>query len=160
VGVGGNAYVATAIGIFESRDGGEFTALPALPALVRRLLVTGGNVLFAATNDGLFRCPLADACVRVWQRVESLPPIDVGAMDAGAGGRTLFVSDFRDGGVFRSDDAGGTWQKMPTTGLRSDRLWTIATDPRSPERVLAASITGGLHRLDTSTGGAPNVAAR
>ena len=44
------------------------------------------------------------------------------------GRRTLLASDFRDGGVYRSDNSGATWQKVQTTGLRSDRLWTIAAD--------------------------------
>jgi hypothetical protein len=36
---------------------------------------------------------------------------------------------------------------MPTDGLASDRVWALGIDPAAPERVLAASVAGGLHLL-------------
>ena len=62
-------------------------------------------------------------------------------------GRTLYASDFKWGGVFRSTDAGETWQRLPAEGLASDRVWTLAVDPTAADRVLAASPTGGVHLL-------------
>ena len=44
-------------------------------------------------------------------------------------------------------DAGKTWERMPTDGLASDRVWTLGLDPAAPERLLVASPTGGLHLM-------------
>jgi hypothetical protein len=59
----------------------------------------------------------------------------------------MYASDFSHGGVFRSVDAGTTWERMPSEGLASERIWTLAVDPAAPERLLAASPTGGLHLM-------------
>jgi len=62
-------------------------------------------------------------------------------------GRTIYASDFTWGGIFRSVDGGSSWDRMPTDGLASDRVWTLGLDPAAPERLLAAASAGGLHRL-------------
>lgn len=155
----GRAFATTPDGLFASSDrGAHFTAAAAVPAAVRRLVATETDLL-AATSDGLFRCRLDAVASGPWQRVRGLPAMDIAAFDVVAGGQTLLASDFREGGVFRSDDGGETWRTIAASGLRSNRLWTIAADPRAPERVLAASISGGLHRLEVASG-SPNVAAR
>ena len=59
----------------------------------------------------------------------------------------MYATDFTWGGIFRTQDAGRTWERMPTEGLASDRIWTLAIDPSAPERLLAASPAGGLHLL-------------
>jgi hypothetical protein len=74
-------------------------------------------------------------------------------------GRTLYVSDFTWGGVFRSADAGRSWQRMPTDGLASDHVWALGVDPEAPERLLAAAAAGGLHLLVPSNGTTANAAA-
>ena len=49
-----------------------------------------------------------------------------------------------DAGVYRSDDAGQTWSRADV-GL-SDRIATLALDPRHPEHVYALSETERLYR--------------
>ena len=41
--------------------------------------------------------------------------------------------------------AGETWDAVPTDGLATTRIWALALDPGRPERVLAATPSGGLH---------------
>ena len=45
------------------------------------------------------------------------------------------------------DPAGLTWERLPTDGLVTDRVWTVGLDPTAPDRVLAASPAGGMHML-------------
>jgi hypothetical protein len=61
------------------------------------------------------------------------------------------VSDFLAGGLYRSDDGGETWRPLAAAGLRSPRLWTLALDPRDPDRLLGAGVTGGLHRFEPTS---------
>lgn len=46
-------------------------------------------------------------------------------------------------GLYRSDDAGQTWQLM-TQGLPSGGVTALTLDPRSPDRLYAATSTGAL----------------
>jgi hypothetical protein len=63
----------------------------------------------------------------------------------GRDGRTVYASEFTQGGLWRSEDAGETWAAVPTEGLATTRIWTLAVDPESPGRLLAATPSGGLH---------------
>jgi hypothetical protein len=76
-----------------------------------------------------------------------IPQADITGLAIHPDGRTVYASDFTWGGVFRSGDAGETWERLPAEGLASDRIWTLAVDPAAPDRVLAASPTGGVHLL-------------
>jgi hypothetical protein len=68
----------------------------------------------------------------------------------------MYASDFTWGGIFRSADGGSKWERMPTLGLASDRVWTLGLDPSAPDRLLAASRAGGLHLFfPTAVAGGP-----
>jgi photosystem II stability/assembly factor-like uncharacterized protein len=47
-------------------------------------------------------------------------------------------------GLFRSDDAGETWN-LATNGLPSGGVAALALDPQSPGRLYAATSTGALY---------------
>jgi len=140
---------ATAVGFLRSLDGGA-TWAPAStgigdPPHTLAFLPGSDAVVFATTRNGLYR---SGDQGRTWARCGGgLPPSDFTGFAAHADGRTLYVSDFTWGGVFRSDDAGQTWRRLPSAGLVSERVWTVGVDPASPEHVLAASASGGLHLL-------------
>ena len=111
-------------------------------------------MVFATTSGGLYRS--ADRG-RTWSpRGGGLPLLDITGLGLHPDGRTAFASDFQQGGVWRSDDAGETWTAVATSGLLSDRVWTLAVDPRGPA-ILAAAAAGGLHQLSlpSTGGGAP-----
>jgi photosystem II stability/assembly factor-like uncharacterized protein len=149
----GGVFAATRLALFHSSDGTTFQAMSSLPAPVHRLLVTEAEgLLLAATTEGLFH---ASEGGRHWHLARGgLPNTDIAALESMNGGRTLIVSDFRHGGLYRTDDGGRTWREIPSRGLRSNRLWMLAADPRDPDQLLGAASTGGLHRLAAPTASA------
>ena len=141
---------ATALGVFRSTDGGATWAQVSagfgdIQAHTMAFVPSNDRVLFAATSKGLFR---SDDQGTTWGRATGgIPWTDITGLAVHADGRTIYASDFTFGGIFRSADGGASWERMPTEGLVSDRAWTLAVDPTSPDRVLAASPTGGVHLL-------------
>jgi len=145
----GVMMAATSMAYFRSRDGGEtWTAVSrSLGADTHSLAVLPGNdrVVFASTGAGLYRSTDQG---QNWTRCASgIPFSDITGLATHPDGRTLYASDFTWGGVFRSQDAGLTWERLPTDGLVTDRVWTVGLDPTAPDRVLAASPAGGMHML-------------
>ena len=47
-------------------------------------------------------------------------------------------------GVFRSDDAGRTWESA-AQGLPSGAVTALALDPREPQRLFATTVEGALY---------------
>ena len=141
---------ATALGMFRSGDGGDTWAQVSsgfgdIQAHTIAFVPSDDRVLFAATGKGLFRSEDQGA---TWARsTGGIPWTDITGLAVHSDGRTIYASDFTWGGIFRSADGGASWERMPSEGLVSDRAWTLAVDPTSPERLLAASPTGGLHLM-------------
>jgi photosystem II stability/assembly factor-like uncharacterized protein len=138
---------ATAIGFYRSVDGGvSWTSAAGMleGAEPHRLvfLPTDDQVAFTATSRGLFRT--VDRGVKWARHPGGVPFTDITGL-ASDGARTLYASDFGTGGVFRSADGGETWRRFPAEGLVTERVWTLAVDPRAPDRVFAATPSGGLH---------------
>jgi photosystem II stability/assembly factor-like uncharacterized protein len=154
---------ATAIGFYRSLDGGQsWTSaggkLEGADPHRMLFLPTDDNVAFTATSRGLFRTVDRGAS---WVRHPGgVPFTDITGLASDPRGRMLYASDFATGGVFRSADGGETWRRLSVDGLVTERVWTLAIDPRAPERVFAAAPSGGLHLLhqaasDQAAGGSP-----
>jgi photosystem II stability/assembly factor-like uncharacterized protein len=158
----GTALAATAFGIFRTVDFGDTWALVSEPlgrSSVHAIQFLPGHddVVFATTSDGLYRS--ADQG-RSWSpRGGGLPLLDITGLGFHPDGRTAFASAFKQGGVWRSDDAGLTWTAVATSGLLSERIWTLAVDPRGPA-ILAAAATGGVHQLALPSAGGAAAAAK
>jgi photosystem II stability/assembly factor-like uncharacterized protein len=141
---------ATPMGFFRSTDGGDVwtqisSGLGDVPVHSVAFVPTDNRVLFTATPQGLFRS--ADQGITWARATGGIPWTDITGLAIHPDGRTMYASAFATGGVFRSIDAGTSWERLPTEGLASERVWTLAVDPNSPERLLAASPVGGLHLL-------------
>jgi photosystem II stability/assembly factor-like uncharacterized protein len=158
----GMALAATPFGIFRTVDFGAAWTLVAEPlgrSSVHALQFLPGNddVVFATTPDGLYRSTDQG---RTWMpRGGGLPLLDITGLGLHPNGRTAFASDFKQGGVWRSDDAGQTWSAVVTSGLLSERIWTLAVDPRGPA-ILAAAATGGLQQLNLPSAGGASAASK
>jgi photosystem II stability/assembly factor-like uncharacterized protein len=142
------ALAATPLGFFESLDeGASWTPVSGRigDARVQGLAFLPGSdrVVFAATGQGLYK---SENRGRSWRpRGGGLPLLDITGLAVSPDGRTVVASEFTQGGLWRSNDAGETWSAVPTDGLSTPRIWTLALDPARPERLLAATPSGGLH---------------
>jgi photosystem II stability/assembly factor-like uncharacterized protein len=142
------ALAATPLGFFESLDeGASWTPVSGRigDARVQALAFLPGSdrVVFAATGQGLYK---SENRGRSWRpRGGGLPLLDITGLAVAPDGRTVVASEFTRGGLWRSRDAGETWTAVPTDGLATPRIWTLALDPARPERLLAAAPSGGLH---------------
>jgi photosystem II stability/assembly factor-like uncharacterized protein len=139
--------LATRAGFWLSGDAGATWRSLAAPkdAQVNSVAILRGEprVIFAAANEGLYHS--ADLG-RSWKLGGwGLPLSDLTGLAVHPDGRTVYVSDFKWGGVYRSEDRGQTWTRFPDAGLASDRVWALGLDPQTPGELLAASIAGGLH---------------
>ncbi len=139
---------ATPIGFFESRDDGaswDPIAGRIGDARVHALAYLPGfdQVVFVATSRGLYKSE--DGGRSWWPRGGGLPLLDITGLTVAGDGRTLYASEFTQGGLWGSDDAGETWEAVATDGLATTRIWALALDPNRPERLLAATPSGGLH---------------
>jgi photosystem II stability/assembly factor-like uncharacterized protein len=146
---------ATAIGFYRSVDGGmSWTSAGGMldGAEPHRMLFvpTDDKVAFAATSRGLFRS--VDRGENWARHPGGVPFTDITGLASDPRGRTLYASDFATGGVFRSADGGETWRRLSVDGLVTERVWSLAIDPRAPERVFAATPSGGLHLLQQPAG--------
>jgi photosystem II stability/assembly factor-like uncharacterized protein len=108
-------------------------------------LPSDDHVAFTATSRGLFRT--VDRGVNWARHPGGVPFTDITGLASDARGGTLYASDFGNGGVFRSADGGETWRRISGDGLVTERVWSLAVDPRAPQRVFAATPSGGLHLL-------------
>jgi photosystem II stability/assembly factor-like uncharacterized protein len=139
--------LATRLGFWMSGDIGTTWQPIAGPksARVHAVAILRGEprVILAASNEGLYQS--ADLG-RSWTLGGwGLPRSDMTGLAVHPDGRTVYVSDFKWGGVYRSGDRGQTWTRLTDSGLASDRVWTMGLDPASPTELLAASLAGGLH---------------
>lgn len=144
----GLAVAATPLGFFKSRDAGaswQQVSLALAAGEIHTLAFLPGDarLLFAATRNGLLRS--ADEG-RTWEKVAwGLPASDIAGLAFSPDGRTLYASDLASGGLFKSENAGETWQAFPTAGLVSTRILALAVDPATPGRLYAGATSGGLH---------------
>ena len=76
----------------------------------------------------------------------------MGSLPAQAGAHTVLIDPKQpqqvyaaaDTGMYRSDDAGETWQTA-STGLPAGGVVALALDPREPQRLYAATSSGALY---------------
>lgn len=58
-----------------------------------------------------------------------------------------------DGGVYVSTDAGMRWKRVDSKEMKlpSRRVWSMAFDPKDPNRIFAGSHSSGVYRIDRLT---------
>ena len=159
-------YRASGTGVFVSTDGGvtfapASTGLPGLavqavaagPGAVHASLYAGGIV---SSSDGgvTWRPGTGDEI-----EFESLQ-----ALAADPNGERVYAGSYT-GRFFRSDDGGENWNAMGLH-LPHSTIWSLAPDPGTPDRVLAATEVGvyrsgnGGEEWRRSSRGLPNTGVR
>jgi len=73
------------------------------------------------------------------------------------GGRVFSTNE--GGGVFRSADAGMTWQRLDPP-LPSRRVWSLAFDPRGNGRILVGSHSAGVYIARRDGGGSASAGSQ
>jgi len=151
----GPVLAATPLGLYRSDDRGQsFRPLSSGPnAPVQRLLALDADAqtLFATTAHGLYK---SNDGGRSFFRCYELAVSEVTGLAAHPNGRTLYAADFARGGIYKSDDAGESWSAIAADGLQPNRVFNLMVDPERPERVLAATASGGLHAMGPKSGSA------
>ena len=99
------------------------------------IIVGGHEGAFRSTDNGATFTPIA-----------GLPVTDVHA--TGASGATAYLAS-PTGGFYASNDAGGTWKPVSTTG--ESFMGSLLVDEANPLRVMAADMLQGV--VQTSDGG-------
>jgi len=90
----------------------------------------------------------------------------VGRLPANAGAKAVAIEPKQpkrvytagDTGLFRSDDAGETWQAS-AQGLPGGGVAALALDPRAPQTIYAATPDGAVDRSDDGAGSWRRLAA-
>jgi photosystem II stability/assembly factor-like uncharacterized protein len=111
-----NVYVGTTQTLYVSHDGGE------------RWLRRGGNLPLGSFTSIL---------------INPENPDEVFVGNAYERGGRVF-SPAEGGGVFRSTDAGMTWQRLDPP-LPSRRVWALAFDPRDSGRIFVGTHSAGVY---------------
>lgn len=66
-----------------------------------------------------------------------------------------------DGGVYQSLDGGMNWKRLDKSvaSVASRRVWTMAFDPKDPNRIFAGTHSAGIYRIERpASAGAPSAA--
>lgn len=111
---------------------------------------TQPDVVYLGTNRGVFKS--ADRGER-WERAEMDTGVEIWSVFVHPSDPRRLYAGASPVGVFRSDDGGDTWRRMPGVHhperVRMEfacRVMRIAADPASPEHLYAALEVGGAMR--------------
>ncbi|MFI5372317.1 MAG: FlgD immunoglobulin-like domain containing protein [Candidatus Eisenbacteria bacterium] len=129
--------------------GGRITAMA---------VVSGGNVIYiGSANGGVFKSvdggvnwsPVFDAVSVPSIGAVSLDPTNANTVYVGTGESNASVDSYDGAGVFRSTDAGVTWQYLGLAETR--RIGAVAVDPSNPSRIYVAAM-GPQFSTDSNRG--------
>jgi photosystem II stability/assembly factor-like uncharacterized protein len=139
---------ATALSVLLSHDSGAtwetIAGAPGGRAIEGLAFLPGSDqVLLATCSMGLLKSMDQG---RTWSpRHAGLPRRGITGLALHPDGQRLYASNFSFGGLFLSEDGGDSWQAFPQDGLATNRVWALALDPTSPDRLVASASSGGLH---------------
>lgn len=133
----GVLYVASSKGLIKSQDGGRTGKVVAFEGQQVSAVEMNGkapNAIYVVTDSGIFK---AASDLRTWRKVLS---IDAGSNHFVFSGDALFCSSFKD--LFRSDDVGDSWNRMPFPTTHKGTWTNISTFLVAGRDVLIGSREG------------------
>lgn len=86
-------------------------------------------------NQSPIKVPVAPWAVWIQIRAVAPSPFHKGVLLAGS-----------DVGLYRSDDAGATWDHVPSPADGGPQIWSIAWHPEEPDTVFVGCAPGAIHR--------------
>jgi photosystem II stability/assembly factor-like uncharacterized protein len=118
--------------------GGRVTALAVVPGGTTIYLGAANGGVLKSTNSGANWTPVFDATGVYSIGALALDPTNSNVVYCGTGESNSSVDSYDGLGVFRSSDAGQSWQHL---GLAATaRIARIAVDPQTPTRVFVAAM--------------------
>ena len=118
--------------------GGRVTALAVVPDGNTVYLGSANGGVFKSTNAGTNWSPIFDATGVFSIGALALDPTNSSVVYCGTGEANASVDSYDGNGVYKSTDAGATWQAMGLAETR--RIGRVAVDPSNPNRVYAAAM--------------------
>ncbi len=110
---------------------------PANAAIAYAASASGG--LWKTTSSGATWTPLTDELATLNHGCVTIDPTDSNVIYLGTGEYTTFSTG---DGLFRSEDAGATWQRIATSGEVGSTCSSVLVDPLNPNRLHVAGEFG------------------
>ncbi len=139
--------------------GGRITAIAALPGGQTVYVGAANGGVFKSVNGGVNWNSLTDATSIMSVGAVAIDPFDSQTIYVGTGEANGSVDSYDGNGLWRSRDAGGTWEPI---GLAATaRIAEVVIDPQDPQHLLVAAMgrqfsTGPDRGLYRSTDGGAN----
>jgi hypothetical protein len=146
----GLIYVGTVEGLYVSTDNGETFNLMSIENEVRHIHTIvfdprSAETIYLGTSTGFFRSTDGG---RSWENRGGGMALlsDVGTIAINTlKPDELYACDELRNSLYHSKDRGKTWDKLDISQLPSTKLWSLSTDPFHPNKLYAASSSGGVY---------------
>ena len=126
--------------------GGRVTALAVVPGSTTIYLGSAAGGVFKSVNSGVNWTPVFDQVTSIGAL--ALDPVNPTVVYAGTGEANAAVDNYDGFGLFRTNDAGATWQYLGLQETR--RIGRVVVDPSNPARIFVAAMgaqySTGPHR--------------
>src|SRR6185503_20961482 len=151
----GSASTSGALGTWQSLGpgnvGGRTRALlvdPINPDVMYAAAVAGG--IWKTTNGGDSWAPLNDFLANIAVTCMAIDPSNPNVLYAGTGEGFFNADGVRGAGIFKSNDAGAHWTRLPATISNANFFFIsdIVVSPANPQHVYTATRTGVWRSLD------------
>jgi len=151
----GSASTSGVLGTWQSLGpgnvGGRTRALlidPVNPDVMYAAAVAGG--IWKTTNGGTSWAPLNDFLANIAVTCMAFDPSNSNIIYAGTGEAFFNADGVRGAGIFKSNDAGAHWTRLPATISNANFFFIsdIVVSPANPQHVYTATRTGVWRSLD------------
>lgn len=151
----GSASTSGVLGTWQSigpgNVGGRTRALvidPVNPDVMYAAGVAGG--IWKTTNAGNSWAPLDDFLANIAVTVLVMDPTDHNTLYAGTGEGFFNADGVRGAGIFKSNDAGAHWTRLPSTASNANFFFVndVVVSPVNGQNVYAATRNGVFRSLD------------
>lgn len=116
--------------------GGRVTALAVTPGGTTLYLGAAAGGVFKSVNSGANWTPVFDMCASIGAL--ALDPSNVNTLYVGTGESNAAIDNYDGSGLFRTQDAGGSWAYLGLQEVR--RIARVRVDPSNASRIFVAAM--------------------